>query len=643
MVALPPHFFFGDCDPMRKLKLKFQTEEIDCFFIDDHEEAFLQMRRLINSDTKFWGIDLETAKAAKYPKHPQAGLDPRMSEIRLLQLYDGEKIYIFDCFKCENEKKSFNSLVCDFLGQKKLIAHYAIFELKMLMHHFCEPTDMHCSMLLGNFVYHAEHSPFEPAPDDDEDAPKNVRSMSLAAQTEKYFGIRIPKTYQMSNWNAEELETEQLIYAGLDAVLTYKLGKLLVKKVNHYKIDKAYTLYKEIMPVLAEMELAGMKIDKREHGKLIKSWETKKEKYEKQARVHFGSVNLRSGPQLHKWVQRTYADKPNILRRWPKTDKGNYSFNKSKLVEFEHLDAVKALLAYKKYATLLSTFGESLLEKVSPASGRIHCSFTLGETRTGRLSSRAPNLQNMPARDESFRHIFVASSGCKLVVADFSQIEVRVAGELSRDPVIRRAFEEEVDLHKAIVAAVSGKPISEITKEERQLGKALNFGLQFGMGAQKLAVYAKASYGVPMTVEQAQHAWKTYHKTYKKYSSWCDTQRRIAERKGCVRTPMGRLRKLCETEVYTKAVNTPVQGGAAEVSFYALILLRKAFKHGTVKARILNTVHDEIIVECKEKDAPQVMAMMEEAMERGLKKMFPDACTKGLVEAHSAKSWSEAK
>ena len=206
MVALPPHFSYEK--QMRKLKLKFQAEELECFYITDPKEAEWYLSNMLDSSTKFWGIDLETAKAKGYEKHPMSGLDPRMSTIRLMQLYAGEKIYVFDLFKCRDAEVDFQ--IKKFLQEKKLIAHYAMFELKMLMHHFIEPKDMHCSMLLGNFVYHAEHSPFEPDPEDDDDAPKNVRSMSLAALTEKYFGIRIPKTYQLSNWNAPELSSSSL-------------------------------------------------------------------------------------------------------------------------------------------------------------------------------------------------------------------------------------------------------------------------------------------------------------------------------------------------------------------------------------------------------------------------------------------------
>lgn len=625
----------------RQLTFDFADTHYKALYLTDRKEIDVALKRLYSSKAAVIGLDLETGKELT---HPQAGLDPHMSYIRLAQLYDGETVYVVD-WQAADMQPNASLYFTKILLERQLIAHYAIFEIKHLIYHVCEPKNVHCSKLMADFVYHAEHSPFEP--DDDEDNPKPKRGLGLGALAEKYFGIKIPKQYQKSDWNKEELSKEQIIYAALDAVLTYKLGKLLLPQMKKHKLIKCYLLYKDMQHVIADMELAGMVIDKKEHNRLIAEWTKKRDHHREECRKYFGSVNLRSPKQLHMWVQRFYSDRPDLLRRWPKSEKtGNYSFNKIKLADLEPLDPVKEILAYKKYATLLSTFGESLQQKISPATNRLHCNFTLGETRTGRLSSRNPNLQNMPARDDSFRHIFIAPPGHSLVVADFSQVEVRVAGELSNDPVIRRAFEQGVDLHKAIVAAVSGKAIEDITKEERQLGKALNFGLQFGMGPTKLAKYARNSYGVELSESQAQHAWEVYHQTYRRYSSWCEQQRRRCEKQGTVVTPSGRRRKLAETEVYTKAVNTPVQGGAAEVSFAALIELRKTLRSDVstfFQVKIINQIHDEIIVECPDSLVQKVKAILEKSMERGMRAVFPKATLNGLVEANSGKDWAEAK
>lgn len=618
----------------------FADEPYTALYIQKPAEIESTLKKVYESDAKLIGIDLETGKKIQ---HPQAGLDPHLSFIRLIQLYDGKTTYVIDT---QSEGVADYTYFYKILKEKRLIAHYAIFEIKHLMYHFTEPTDIHCSKLIADFIYHAEHSPYEPDDEDDEEKPKFIRGLGLGALAERYFGIKIPKQYQKSDWNKRELDKEQIIYAALDAVLTYKLGKLLVEKLNKYRLSDCYKLYKDMQHVIAEMELNGFLIDTKEHNRLIAEWTKKRDHHREVCREFFGSVNLRSSKKLHQWVQRYYADNKDLLKRWPKSEKtGNYSFSKLKLADLEPLEPVQAILAYKKYATLLSTFGESLQQKISPKTGRIHCNFTLGETRTGRLSSRNPNLQNMPARDDSFRHIFIAPTNHALVVADFSQVEVRVAGELSKDPVIRRAFDQGVDLHKAIVAAVSGKSIDEITKEERQLGKALNFGLQFGMGPTKLAKYARNSYGVELSEEEARHAWEVYHSTYRRYSSWCQEQRKKAERQGIVSTPLGRKRKLAETEIYTKAVNTPVQGGAAEVSLAALVYLRRLLRQKPAydPVKIINTVHDEIILECPEDMVEDVMHLLTTSMEYGMKSIFPRATTHGLAEAASGRSWAEAK
>lgn len=628
---------------MKLVKVKFDSFEYSFCYITKDEQLRWAYERLEKSRAKVFGLDLETGKVGKYKADKEAGLDPYKSFIRLCQIYDTESkiVYVFDCRKCEALKA-----LAPIFKYKKFIAHYAIFEAKHLTHAGIVIPNLHCSQIMAQFVYNAEHSPFEPEDEEDEEERPDSRyykkgGFGLDNLVGQYFGVRISKAEQVSNWNAKTLTKSQVAYAALDAVLTYELGRVLMANIVSYKMKKAYELYQEMVHVVAHMELSGMKLDAGRHKHLINEWTKKKEKLEKECSKYFGEVNLRSSKQLDAWVKEYYADKPKLLAAWPRSEKTqNYSFNKTHLADLPTLPPIEALLAYRKYATLLSTFGESLQSKVSLATGRLHGSFVLGETRTGRLSSRNPNLQNMPARDDSFRHIFTAPQGSALVVADFSQIEIRVGAELSRDPVMLEAFENGIDLHKKIVSVLNGKKIEDVTKEERQLGKAVNFGLMFGMGATKLAKYARASYGVSMSEEEARRAWEAYHSLYSVYSDWCKKQRAIAEKVGFARTPLGKMRRLLPEEVYTKAVNTPVQGGAAEVSFKALCILRKLLAG---RANITCTVHDEIIVECKKERAATVAALLTKAMEEALLYVFPDATTNGLVDAHIGLDWSEAK
>lgn len=621
---------------MKKLQIKWNDEQFFAYHITTAKDADKAVDYLRKNPCSLFGLDIETAKIPTYQNHDKAGLDPHLSTIRLIQIYHPglNKIFIFDE----------SSDACrEFLSEQKFIAHNAIFEIKHFLNKGIE-IDCICSMILGMFVENAEHSPFEPADDEQEARYKPTKGFGLASLVQKYLGKVVPKALQVSDWNAKELSTEQLTYAALDAVLTYKLGKHLYPIMAEWKMKKAFKMYKEMQYVIAEMELNGMGFDKKAHDELIDTWKQSKLEAESECYDYFGATNMRSPKQLHEWVEKNVDDK--LKKVWPRSEKTkNFSFNKQGLLAIQNRHpAIEKYMEYKKYATLLSTFGQSLQDQINPKTNRIHCSFSLGHTRTGRLSSREPNLQNMPARGDSFRHIFVAGPGNVLVVADFSQIEIRVAGELSRDPEIRGAYERGEDLHKAIVSDLEGKPVEEVTKDERQLGKAINFGLQFGMGARKLAFYAATSYGVEMSESDSERAYTAYHKRFNVYSSWCDMQRNNSRRSGFCRTPMGKVRKLAEGEEYTKAVNTPVQGGAAEVSYAALIELRKRLKDTNSGVKILNTVHDEIILECPKPLADYSAKVLKDSMVAGMAKIFPETPgLQNLVEVNSGLSWAAAK
>lgn len=625
---------------MKQIKASFNDAGFIIAYSKDPNEQRVFVNRLSGSSAKAFGLDIETGKASD---HPEAGLDPHLSFIRLIQVFDNEAnvSYVFDLLDTEiiPELKSF-------LESSRFIAHSAGFELKHFLHKDIELGSIDCSMLLSQFVGIAEVSPFEPDEIDAEDEdrePTRYRlkgGYSLENLIGVYFGVSVSKEEQKSDWNQEELSSKQILYAGLDAVLTYKLAKEVSKKVKSYRMVKAYSVYRDMLKVIADMEYRGSYVSKTLHNRLIREWEEKKYIAEKECEKHFSGRNLRSPKQLSEWVEEEASESKR--KYWPRSEKsGMYTFNRVKVAHLMPYAPLDALFNYKKYATLLSTFGESLQRKINPVTKRLHCSYTIGQTRTGRLSCRQPNLQNMPARDGSFRHIFKAPKGRVLVVADFSQIEIRVAGELSGDPVIRKAFRDGVDLHKLIVSEVSDKPIEEVTKEERQLGKAINFGLQFGMGAKKLSQYATVNYGVHLSEEDAQKAWNAYHTKYKVYSQWANLQREKAKATGYTRTPLGKMRKLEESEVYTKAVNTPVQGGAAEVLFLTMVGLRRRLRG--IDAFIINTVHDEIIIECAKGLEEKVKTLLTQSMQAGLRALFKGASLNGLAEAAIGKDWAEAK
>ncbi len=393
------------------------------------------------------------------------------------------------------------------------------------------------------------------------------------------------------------------------------------------------------------MKLNGMTIDTKNHLQLIYQRDASIEELQKKSKKYFDDINLNSSKQLNDfYIKRLKAQFPELTdskdyNEWKKTKTGQLGFDKNALATLQYRPEIKALLEYKKTAKLISTYGHTLADQMNPCTRRIHCSFTLGETRTGRLSSREPNLQNLP-RESSMRDIFIPDPGKKLIIADFNQIELRVAGEVSNDPVIKGAYAKGDDLHSIFAAKMYKVPISKVTKEQRQIAKSANFGAIYGMGANKFITYTLASTNgaVKLSYDEAKHTRDSLWSLYRVYGSWCTGTREMAETQGFIRTPLGKMRRLHPKEVYTKAPNTVVQGGAFEVMACAMIDLN--FLLGN-DAKIVNSVHDEVIVECFEDNAELVKKIVETSMVKGMKQVFPKANVKGLAVAKICDSWGE--
>lgn len=644
---------------MKIFKNTFHDWSFTTYYIDDVATATKVAEKLPRD--KLLGLDIETAKLDQYTiekkdklgqyiglePHPMAGLCPLLSRIRLLQIYNGEdKVYVFDLF--------YISLpwLKNLLSTGRFVAHNAVFEISHLTHAGVPNVNAGCSMLLSQLVNGAEHSPFEPSEDDEDDTDQTGLAIygrvshSLDAVIQRLFGVKVDKQKQVSDWGKLELETEQITYAALDAVLTYKAAKALEPKVIEYKMGRHYKLLKDMQHVVAEMQLEGLPVDWNYYEDLLTEWKKKEVESLEKCKPFFGEVNVRSGKQMNEWLLQYLKDDPKSLALWPKTTneaklkakKDIYVFGKNALVDFKHLPAIGALLEYKRFAKLVDTYGDSLIEKKHPVTGRLHTGYTLGQTSTGRMSSRNPNVQNFP-RDVSFRKIFKAPEDHLLVVADFSQIEIRVEAELSKDETMLGWYRDKVDAYKSFGASIYSIPADKITKEQRQIAKCALLGLSFGMRATKLTQYSKNA-GIIQPEEFWQHVYNTYHSTLSVYSEWCNKMRDRAEKLGYIETLLGKRRRLTEKEIYTCAPNHCVQGVAAEIMLTALLICKKRI--GTLAA-IVGTVHDEIILCCVKENAQEAVRILSSSMNDAMKEIFPRAVSHEVAEAHSALRWGEAK
>ncbi len=294
------------------------------------------------------------------------------------------------------------------------------------------------------------------------------------------------------------------------------------------------------------------------------------------------------------------------------------------------------LLEYRRTSKLLGTYGSSLLEKVEN-DGRIYASWRQIGAATGRMACSNPNLQNLPP--EVRKHVR-GPKGRVLIKADYSQIELRIAAKISCDERMLEAYERGDDLHSITARGITGK--EEITKEERKLAKAVNFGLIYGQGAQGLKDYARSGYGVDMGLEEAELYRRRFFATYPGIRAWHDEERREWRCDNTeTRTLAGRRRM--DVRRFTERLNSPVQGTGADGLKLALALLHERRDECPGAVPIL-AVHDEIVVECGEDRTEKVQVWLEGAMKDGMEAVLNSPGVEGPsvpveVEIESSRSW----
>ena len=305
--------------------------------------------------------------------------------------------------------------------------------------------------------------------------------------------------------------------------------------------------------------------------------------------------------------------------------------------------AVGMLLEYRMLSKLKSTYCDGLIAAVAD-DGRIHSSFNQTETRTGRISSTEPNLQNIPVRSElgrEMRRFFGAEQGFVLCDADYSQIELRVLAHMSGDATMQSAFNHGDDIHSITAAQVFGVPENMVTSLMRSRAKAVNFGIVYGIGPHSLSEDIGVSY------KEAKQYIDGYLAHYGSVASFMDHMVEEARENGYAKTLLGRRRPLPELTVgnaMTRAFgervarNMPIQGTAADIMKLAMVAAHRRLKAELPEARLVLQVHDELIVECPEAQAATAAKLLEEEMEQVVRLSVPLT-----AEAHWGKNWLEAK
>jgi DNA polymerase-1 len=442
-------------------------------------------------------------------------------------------------------------------------------------------------------------------------------------------------------------------YAAEDADVALRLWMILKPRLAAERMTTVYeTLERPMVAVLAEMERAGVKVDKTILSRLTSTFAQRITRLEQEIYELAGhKFNLGSARQLGEFLFDNLK-----LPGGRKTKTGQWETRAGLLDDLAAREdlpnharkLINVMLEWRQLTKLCSTYTEALPAFINPVSGRIHTSYALASTSTGRLSSNDPNLQNIPIRTKEGREIrtaFIAEPGHKLISADYSQIELRVLAHVADIPQLRRAFAEELDIHAMTASEMFGVPIKDMPPEVRRRAKAINFGIIYGISAFGLA----AQLGIPK--QEAGDYIATYFKRFPGIRDYMEATKRQAHERGHVETIFGR--RIHFPEINTKnpstrgfleraAINAPIQGSAADILRRAMVRMPAAIEAaGLESVRMLLQVHDELVFEAREADVAGALAtikrVMEEAAGPALRLAVPVH-----VDAKAADNWEAA-
>ena len=433
-------------------------------------------------------------------------------------------------------------------------------------------------------------------------------------------------------------------YAAEDADITLQLKAVLWPQVVEQGLEQLYhTIEEPMIDVLAEMELAGVKIDSQQLADYAVELNRELAELESEIRTLADepALNINSARQLGEVLfgKLRLAEKPKM------TKTRQYSTDEEYLQTFAGKHRIVDLvLRYRGVKKLISTYVEALPLLVNPISGRIHTSFNQAVTATGRLSSTNPNLQNIPVRDQMGRRIreaFVPSDDEHLLLsADYSQVELRLMAHLSGDPSLIEAFREGEDIHAATAAKLFHKSIEEVTSEERRRAKTANFGIIYGISAFGLAQRLDIPRG------EARELIEGYFATYPKVKEYMERVVGEARQLGYVTTIFGRRRFLNDISsrnavargvAERNAINAPIQGSAADIMKLAMVEILRRFRAEGIRSRMILQVHDEVIVDMLVEEHEAVERIVREAMEG-----VADLAVPLISDAGVGKNWLEA-
>jgi DNA polymerase-1 len=410
-------------------------------------------------------------------------------------------------------------------------------------------------------------------------------------------------------------------YAAEDADVTLRLHHALKPRLREERLLTVYeTIDRPLIPVVAAMEMAGIKVDREELHRLSRDFAGRLADLEQQIYKLAGhSFNIGSPKQLGELL----FDEMSLPGGQKSGKTGAYATGADVLetLAAQGHDLPARVLDWRQLAKLKSTYADALIDQINPETGRVHTSFALAATSTGRLSSNDPNLQNIPVRTEEGRKIrraFVAEAGHKLLSVDYSQIELRLAAHVADVPALKDAFRSGADIHAMTASQVFGIPAEGMDPMVRRRAKAINFGIIYGISPFGLG----QQLGIPQS--EAKAYIEAYFQRYPGIRDYMERTKTFARERGYVLTIFGRRcympgindkNPARRSFMERASINAPLQGSAADIIKRAMIRVPPALAQAGLKARMLLQVHDELLFEVPEAEVEATAALVKTVME----------------------------
>jgi DNA polymerase-1 len=500
------------------------------------------------------------------------GLDPFKDELVLIQVMAGGQVFFLE------PDSDITGLMADTKITK--VFQNAKFDIKFLL---CHPTPLFDTYLAERMLT-AGVTP--------------LKELSLKDLTKKYCGIELDKSMRTTFKKGAELTPEQIKYAAMDVKVLEPIYEAQKRKLKEKDLVDTALLEFSIVPAVADIELAGMAVDLKKLEIMKTELGSRIALIEEQLRRH-ADINPRSPKQVKRALHSLGFKVENT---------------QAKTLEGVDHPFAQEIIEHKKVAKLISSYVNSLPKHVNPKTGRIHPGFHQIGADTGRFSCSDPNLQQIP-KEQEWRDLFAAPEGSKIITADYSQIELRILAEYSQDETFLEAYRTGQDLHSKTASEMLDMPIDQVGGPERNIAKKINFALSYGGGAGNVAGE------LDISVEQAQKHINAYFKAYPEVKATLQELGLHAVKEGYSQTLLGRKRYYRPANSYSqqKAIeregrNMPIQGTCVDI-------LKKAVKYLMVDlkdfdAKIVNLVHDEIVIECAEGQVDAVKEIVEQDMVR---------------------------